>query len=357
MKIPKLKKADQPSYEVLKVADISYDSQNPREYLYWLEIQCSRGKISKREFEDQRFHWFALSNDDTAGEGYQRVQDAIVTVGFIIHPIIVIKIKNSKYICIEGNTRLSIYKNLQNQAQADTGEAVTKWDTIPAIVFTKLSEEVVHIIRRVSHFRTARSWTPASRAKYISDCLTKDNELILSKQTGFSISELWDYKKAWAMYDKYIIQEAKRNNDKPTFDNFSIWEEVAKKGEIQEVVMRKGGFLELAKWIKERRFKRAEHVRQLSLIEKNKQAWSIFLKQDSKSALDFLGLKSDESLSFLEQIDLFEKRLIKWKGGYDFRSGHFGEHINDRLKGLVATIGALFGTKKSRLKKQARNRK
>ena len=349
-------KNDKPSYEVLKIENISYDSDNPREYLYWLEIQCSRGKISKKEFEDQRFHWFALSNDDTAGEGYQRVQDAIETVGFIIHPIIVVKIKKSKYICVEGNTRLSIYKNLRSQAQAASGEVLTKWDTIPAIVFTKLSEEVVHIIRRVSHFRTARSWTPASRAKYISDCLNKDNELILSKQTGFNISELWDYKKAWELFERHVIQEAKKNNHKPTFDYFSIWEEVAKKGEIQEVVLRNGGFLSLAKWIRDKRFKRAEHVRQLSLIEKNKQAWSLFLKQDSKAALDFLGLKNEDSLSFLEQIDLFENRLIKWKGGYDFRSGHYGEHINDRLKGLVATIGALFSHSTGKLKKQARRR-
>jgi hypothetical protein len=352
-----MKNTERPSHQYLHIEDILYDRDNPREYLYWLEVQCSRGKISKKEFDDQRFHWFALSNEDTAGEGYQRVQDAIVNVGFIIHPIIVVRIKKNKYICVEGNTRLSIYKNLSDQAKAESDENSTKWDTIPAIVFTKLSDEVVHLIRRVSHFRTGRSWTPASRAKYISDHLNKDNESDLSKQTGFGISELWDYKKAWELYEKYIIQEAKKNSDKPIFDNFSIWEEVAKKGDIQQTVVRNGGYLALAKWIREKRFKRAEHVRQLPLIEKNKIAWSLFLKQDTKAALDFLGLKNDESLNFLEQIDLFENRLIKWKGGYDFRSGHFGEHINGRLRSLVATISALFSTKAGKLRKQARKRK
>ena len=352
-----MKSTERPSHEYLPIKDINYDHDNPREYLYWLEVQCSRGKISKKEFNDQKFHWFALSNEDTAGEGYTRVQDAIINVGFIIHPIIVVRLKKDKYICVEGNTRLSIYKNLYDQAKAGGSETLNKWETIPAIVFTKLSEEVVQNIRRVSHFRTARSWTPPSRAKYISDCLDKDNESDLSKQTGFGVSELWDYKKAWELYEKYVIEEAKKNSDKPIFDNFSIWEETAKKGDIQETVIRNGGYLALAKWIREKRFKRAEHIRQLPLIEKNKSAWSLFLKQDTKAALDLLGLKNDESLSFLEQIDLFENRLIKWKGGYDFRSGHFGEHINGRLRSLVATISALFSGRPGKLRKQARKRR
>ena len=355
-KIPE--RLSKPTFNNLPINHVLYDKNNPREYSYWIDEVCRQGKISKQQFNDQFGHYVALADSDHAGEGYERVYEAVSSVGFIIQPIICIKIKKDKFLCIEGNTRLAIYNSLHlEELEKNVSVRSSRWQSIPALTFEQLSQDVINTIRMISHFRTSRSWTPGNVAKFIHEQLRDDNQEDIAKMTGIKTAELWDYKNAWELFEKHALSESKMKEERPVFKNFSIWIEAASKGEVQETIKNKGGFGQLYRWIKGNNFQRAEHIRSLPIIAKSKEAWSIFLKKDSRQALLYLGLKDEESISIFDAIKRFEDRLLKWKGGSVKREGNYGEIVYSRLKSLTKTIKSVFERKQKGPGKIARNRK
>ena len=348
---------EKPTYQNIPIDRVLYDKNNPREYLYWIDELCRVGKIDKKEFNKQMRHFIALGSSSHSGEGYERVQKAVESVGFIIHPIICVKIKENKFVCIEGNTRLSIYSNLKLAEENQLNFKQTKqWDAIPALVFNQLTTQVINTIRMISHFRTGRDWTPGGTAKFIHEQLNQSTQEEIANITGLRVGELWDYKNAWENFEKYAIKDAKENKDRPVFKSFSIWIESASKGDIQETIVKKGGFKNLYKWIKENRFQRAEHIRSLPIIANSKEAWNIFTTRDSKEALSFLGLRDEAAEDLYDLIIRFEDRLLKWKDGNIERTGKYGDLIHSRLEALSQIIQRLFNKKKGGKGKVARRR-
>jgi hypothetical protein len=63
--------------------------------------------------------------------------------------------------CIEGNTRLAIYKSFAED------KVNGSWDSIPAVVYESLAEEDIDAIRLQTHLVGPRPWDPYSKAKYL----------------------------------------------------------------------------------------------------------------------------------------------------------------------------------------------
>src|SRR5262245_17798872 len=98
----------------------------------------------------------------------EKLRNSILTNGGIMQPIIVNKQTDGRLICVEGNTRLYIYRSFV----ADNVEG--DWTRIPALVHEGLSSEDVDAIRLQAHLVGPRPWDPYSRAKYLWELAHKE---------------------------------------------------------------------------------------------------------------------------------------------------------------------------------------
>ena len=77
---------------------------------------------------------------------YERLKHSIKASGGIIQPIIVKRIEDGRYLCVEGNTRVAIYRQLRREDKA-AGLSGERWEYIPATVREQMDEQEAHKIR------------------------------------------------------------------------------------------------------------------------------------------------------------------------------------------------------------------
>ncbi len=138
----------------LPISQIQLDQDNPR-IKHFLDIYG--GNITAEAIA------LALSNSSNsdATTSFVGLRDSIKASKGIIHPIVVSHEEDGRYIVIEGNTRLQIYKEFDNY------EPNSIWASIPAIVYEDLDDYEKHKIRLQSHLVGPREWDPYSKAKYL----------------------------------------------------------------------------------------------------------------------------------------------------------------------------------------------
>lgn len=152
------------SHDRIPVDQIELDESNPRiaHFLEHLERPYSAEQI-----------FIALGaggdEDGAGGPSFQKLKQSIITSGGIVQPVIVRQTGKSKYVCIEGNTRVQLYKEfVSSEREGD-------WSTIPAIIHQNISEEDVHAIRLQAHLVGPRPWNPYSKAKYLVHLRNEDH--------------------------------------------------------------------------------------------------------------------------------------------------------------------------------------
>ena len=106
-------------------------------------------------------------NTDPKGS-YERLKNSIRASDGIIQPIILKSLEDGRCQCIEGNTRVAIYRELRKKEQ-DAGRSDEKWNCIPAIISENMEDMEAHKIRLQIHLVGNRPWDPYSKAKYIHE--------------------------------------------------------------------------------------------------------------------------------------------------------------------------------------------
>ena len=104
---------------------------------------------------------------DGASYSVNSLKESIRSSGGIVTPVWLKKV-DEKYVCIEGNTRLLIYKELFSESEAEVQD---QWSRIPAIVYENLSSEEEHKLKLTAHIVGTRDWKPYSKAKYVTELL------------------------------------------------------------------------------------------------------------------------------------------------------------------------------------------
>src|SRR6266446_9666971 len=90
--------------QLVPVAEIQLDRDNPR-------IRKFLEMYDENPTQDQFYLALGAAGDD-AGENsatFEKLKNSIQTNGGIIQPVILNR-KGGKYICVEGNTRVALYK-------------------------------------------------------------------------------------------------------------------------------------------------------------------------------------------------------------------------------------------------------
>jgi hypothetical protein len=259
----------------LPVQDIHLDRSNPR-------IRKFLEMYGEEPTPEQIYLALGAAGDDESesSTSFEKLKNSILTNGTIIQPIIVNREKEGRLVCIEGNTRVALYKSfLEEKVKGD-------WTRIPALVYEDMDQSKVNAIRLQIHLVGVRPWDPYSKAKYLHYLRTQEL-LPFAAIVDFcggrkkEIIESIDAFNDMEQHYRPIIP------DDGTFDTsrFSGFVELQKPG-IKEAILEAGfSFTDFGRWIYEEKLYPLQTVRLLPRILRNPKAKELFLKQGAKAAI------------------------------------------------------------------------
>ena len=331
--------------EQVPVADIELDCTNPR-------IRKFLEMYPEAPTADQMFQALNVAGDEEgdSSTSFQKLKNSILTNGGIIHPVILNRRADGTLVCIEGNTRVALYKDFVNEKVAGN------WTHIPALVHEQMDENQVDAIRLQVHLVGARPWDPYSKAKYLHHLRTQEN-LPFSQIVDFCGGRLKDVQEsinAYSDMEKYYRPVVDEGN----FDTsrFSGFVELQKPG-VKEAVMKAGFTLtDFARWIHEQKLYPLYTVRSLHRILANPKAKDLFIKKDAKKAMEALERPDlDKALvdANIDQLSQAFSRAIydlPWTEVEKLRKdpgSALAQSLNETLnllQGLLNTVGSDGGS-------------
>lgn len=269
------------THTLLPVDQITLDKDNPR-IAKWLEIYTGK-EISPEQIQ------MALGspgddNETQGGTKYETLKSSIQTNGGIIQPIMVNKLPDGRHLCVEGNTRVCLYRWFAvNNVKGD-------WKNIPAIVFDNLEPEAIEAIRLQAHLVGPRQWDPYSKAKYLT--LLRNNEQLdldrLVAYCGGNKRAVVDSIAAYADMETFYRPVCEQDGAEFEARKFSGFVEL-QKAAVKTAILKAGLTLtDFSTWLHNDKFDRLEHVRQLPAILKDTKARQLFITKGSKAALAVL---------------------------------------------------------------------
>ena len=260
------------------VEDIQLDKTNPR-IRKFLEM-----------YEDPDVEQIILAlgaggDDVGAGEAttFEKLKNSILTNGSVIQPVILNRRPDGVVVCIDGNTRVAIYKDFLKDGRDGS------WERIPALVHLELDDAAVDAIRLQAHLVGPRPWDPYSKAKYLHYLRTREH-LPFTAIVDFCGGRQKDVMESINAYEDMERYYRPAVPDDGTFDTrrFSGFVELQKPG-IKQALVEAGYILtDFAQWIHERKLEPLNTIRQLPRILRNPKAKDIFLKQGAREAVKVL---------------------------------------------------------------------
>ena len=245
----------------------------------------------------------------TSTDACASLRESIKENGGIINPIVVSHKSDGRYIVIEGNTRLQIYKDFVKKNEPGN------WTQIRAIVYEDLQDEEMHAIRLQAHLVGPREWDSYSKAKYLN-YLANEKHMPIRELINFcgGNSKQYEIKHMIQAYRDMHEYYKPLCEDDSQFDikKFQGFVEL-QSGTIQEALKMHGyGKTDFAKWIFEGHFSKLADIRRLPNILNSKKARDSFLRFDSSSAKKILAVEEISSDTLKDvPYELLAKELSK----------------------------------------------
>ena len=269
------------THETVPVEEIELDRSNPR-------IRRFLEMYGANPTAEQIFLALGAGTDDESdrqtGPTFQKLKQSIITNGGVIQPVILNRRADGSLVCIEGNTRVALYKDFLK-----TG-ITGSWSTIPALVHNEIEDAAVHAIRLQVHLVGPRPWDPYSKAKYLHELRHKEH-LPFSTIVDFCGGQ---QREVSVLIDAYVDMETYYRPiiaDDGDFDTtrFSGFVELQKPGVKQAVWQAGFNLTDFATWIRDGKLFPLRTVRVLPRILRNPKARKIFLKSGAREAENVLG--------------------------------------------------------------------
>jgi hypothetical protein len=263
-------------HQSVLVDDIELDRSNPR-------IRKFLEMYGENPTPDQIFLALGAGNDDEAGSStsttFEKLKQSIITNGGIIQPVILNRCQDGTLVCVEGNTRVALYKHFQKTGVKGT------WTHIPALVHDEIDEVSVHAIRLQIHLVGTRPWDPYSKAKYLYELRTQQHLpfATIVDYCGGRQTEVVESINAYADMEQYYRPLIGDDGDFDT-TRFSGFVELQKPGVKQAITVAGFDFSDFATWIHDGKLFPLQKVRVLPRILRNDKAREIFLKHGARKA-------------------------------------------------------------------------
>ncbi|BCH31845.1 hypothetical protein MesoLjLc_37750 [Mesorhizobium sp. L-8-10] len=223
------------------------------------------------------------SEDGMGATSPEKLRNSILANKGIMQPIIVNRLADGRLVCIEGNTRLWIYRDFKsNGVEGD-------WSRIPAIVHENLEGFEVDAIRLQAHLVGPRAWDAYSKAKYQWELHYK-HMMPLDRLVDLCGGDRRDVQRSINAYADMENHFRKLHEPEEPYltQRFSGFVEL-QSNKVRTAILKSGFTLDdFAKWIKDERIKGLAGVRQLPRVLGDKKAREVFVKKGLKAALDVL---------------------------------------------------------------------
>jgi len=311
------------TYQELEICKIELDIENPRIKMY-LE-----------NYREITAEGLALALSGSVSDGatsFASLQESIRVNGGVINPIIVNHTSDDRYIVIEGNTRVQIYKDfLANHVNGGD------WTHIRAIVYENLSDKDIHSIRLQAHMVGPRDWDPYSKAKYLNHLMNE--ELLPMSQIisfcGGKQAEINKLVKAYNDMQAYYIPLLKEEGMDFDYKDFSKFSELQNKGIIDALTLHGYTKIDFAKWVIDGNVDVALKIRELPAILKNPEAKAEFLSTNLTNASRKIGVTQPANIDLnamsyydlaraltnkLDRIELREAQTLMTEEGAEKRN-------------------------------------
>lgn len=266
------------NFQLVPINEIHLDRDNPR-------IRKFLEMYGEEPTPEQFYLALGAAGDDSENDNssatFEKLKNSIQTNGGIIQPIILNR-RDGRYVCVEGNTRVALYKKF------DGDKVQGVWTRIPAIVYDNMDGVQIDAIRLQVHLVGTRQWDAYSKAKYLFH-LRHDKNMPLATVVEFCGGrerEIIESINAFDEMEKYykpIVQEGEFDTSR-----FSGFVELQKPNVKQSLLEAGFSLSDFAGWIREGHLAPLNTVRLLPRILKNPKAREAFLKYGAKRAADLL---------------------------------------------------------------------
>ena len=261
------------TYHSLPTEQIAFDEENPR-------IKVALEKYGDK-LDDQRIR-FALqtaTEGSSATSSYRSLKDSIRASRGISVPIVVSP-NAGGFVCVDGNTRLAIYKELRDE------EAPGDWTTINCLVLDDPSPTDIETIRVTAHLVGAREWPAYEKARYLHylrNVEFMDYDELIARCGGnkATITRQID-----AFHEMNEFYRDVSSDDAFKVDRFSGFVELQKRN-IKNSIFDAGFDLhDFGRWIRNGQIYRLDSVRKLPLVLADDEATAVFVEGGVRSIED-----------------------------------------------------------------------
>lgn len=259
----------------VKVDQVVFDELNPR---ISLMRDSYISETKKGEF-DQKMIEFALK----AQPSFSELKESIRNNKGALVPIWVYP-KSGKYIVIEGNTRLLVYKMLKEE------EDTTDYDAINCFILPQeIEEEEKDFIRLTSHLNGHTDWDKYEQAKYLFNLYNVHKYPIkqLAKKTKLKPEEIRQDIESFEIMSTQFYQDY--GQDRAFIHRFSYFKEFVKDKKLRYLMEDlKLDSKDFCEWVGERKIEKAADVRKLRPVLETNKSREMFLKKDLDRAIEIL---------------------------------------------------------------------
>jgi len=289
-------------YEEVPIDKIKLDYDNPRIALvierYGENVTAEAVALALGSF----------SGGTPGGTTFNSLKESIKQNKGVIHPIVLNKV-GEEYTVIEGNTRVQIYRDFDEQGVEGN------WKKIKSIVYEDLPEDKIHAIRLQSHLVGPRDWDPYSKAKYL-DYLSNSEKLSTSEIISFcggNKNEIIAMINAYRDMEKFYRPQLAADDE---FDQrkFSAFRELQNKKIVDALIANQFTKKDFAKWVIDGNIDTMQGVRKIPAILSNKRAKEVFLKETVSEAIKHIDVPDTTggllaNANYLQLSTLLVKKL------------------------------------------------
>ena len=257
-------------YCLIGTEEIDFDEENPR-------IKVALEKYGDKLNDDRiRFALRTATEDSPSTSSFRSLKDSIRASGGISVPIVV-WLRNGRFLCVDGNTRLAIYHELKKEG------APGEWTAIKSLVLESPTPEDIETIRVTAHLVGARAWPAYEKARYLHYLRHVEfmdyNELIaLCGGNKATIARQID-----AYHDMNEFYRDVNTDDAFKVDRFSGFVELQKSGIKQAIYDSDFDLNDFGKWIRDGQIYRLADVRKLPMVLADEEATDKFINGGIRS--------------------------------------------------------------------------
>ncbi len=184
---------------------------------------------------------------------------------------------NDRFVCIDGNTRLTVYHELREE------NAPGEWDAINCLVLQNPEQSDIETIRVTAHLVGAREWPAYEKARYLHylrNVEFMDYDELIARCGGnrTTITQQID-----AYHDMNAYYRDVNNDDAFRIDRYSGFVELQKKGIKEAIFNADHDLSDFGRWIRDGQIYRLRDVRKLPRVLADEKAKETFVNGGVRS--------------------------------------------------------------------------